>query len=80
MKYIKTFESHGAPQIGDVIENSYQKHTSNGITDKEELKKLMFEDAKDELSYGIYLSFRSGNGEYILHHIASSIDGYLRKK
>lgn len=80
MKYIKTFESHGAPQIGDVIENSYQKHTSNGITDKEELKKLMFEDAKDELSYAISLFFRSGNGEYILHHITSSIDEYLRDK
>ena len=80
MKYIKTFESHGAPQIGDVIENSYQKHTSNGITDKEELKKLMFEDAKDELSYGIYLSFKSGNSEYILHHISSTIDRYLKKR
>jgi len=80
MKYIKTFENHSAPQIEDVIENSYQKHTSNGITDKEELKKLMFEDAKDELSYGISLFFRSGNGEYILHHIVSSIDGYLKDK
>ena len=80
MKYIKTFESHGAPQIGDVIENSYQKHTSNGITDKEELKKLMFEDAKDELSYGISLFFRSGNGEQVLNHIIESIDRYLRKK
>jgi hypothetical protein len=40
----------------------------------------MFEDAKDELSYGISLFFRSGNGEYILHHIVSSIDGYLKDK
>lgn len=80
MKYIKKFENHSAPQLDDVIESSYQKHTSEGITDKEELFNLIFADAERELSYGISLFFRAGMGQGIIERIKSSIKQYLSKK
>lgn len=80
MKYIKKFENYSAPQIDDVIESSYQKHTSEGITDKDELFNLIFADAEKELSHGISLFFRAGMSQGIIEHIKSTISQYLNKK
>ncbi len=80
MKYIKKFESYSAPQIDDVIESSYQKHTAEGISDKNELFNLILADAEEELAYGISLFVRAGMGDGIKERIKSTISDYLNKK
>lgn len=80
MKFIKKFESYSAPQIEDVIESSYQKHISNGVTDKNELSNLILADAERELAYGISLFVKAGMGEQIKSNIILSISNYLKNK
>ena len=80
MKHLKKFENYSAPQIEDVIESSYQKHISNGVTDKNELSNLILADAERELAYGISLFVKVGMGQQIKSNIISKINTYLENK
>jgi len=71
MKWIKTYEEYDskAPQIEDVMKNSYEKIKSKNLT-KDEIISLMETDVRTECSLGIALFKRGG----------LDIDSYIRSK
>jgi hypothetical protein len=71
MKWIKTYEGYDskAPQIEDVMKNSYEKIKSKNLT-KDEIISLMETDVRTECSLGIALFKRGG----------LDIDSYIRSK
>jgi len=58
MKYLKGFNE--SLSIDDNIRTAYEKYTSQGITNEEELRKLILEYVRKENSLGMAFLMRGG--------------------
>jgi len=78
MKYLKSFNE--SLSIDDNIKIAYDKYTSQGITNEEELRNMIFEYIKKENSLGMSFLMRGGmSSEMVEQSIISNINKLFRQ-
>ncbi len=78
MKYLKSFNE--SLSIDDNIKIAYDKYTSQGITNEEELRNMIVEYIKKENSLGMSFLMRGGmSSEMVEQSIISNINKFFRQ-